>query len=195
MDIAAQTSRVFPRLQARYFLLLPVAAAIVHLVATFIAMSDTRGSAYERLQSALPVNEMQVLQPISPSHQPLPFLSADARYAICKFSSAKGPVDVTAQLPDRGWTLGVYRPDGTTAYFAAGSLSRPTKVAFTLLAGDDRFIGLSQQVLGPSAQTAPQLTIAAREGLIVVRAPDRGQAYRQSEQATLALATCTGRAF
>ncbi|HPG89595.1 MAG TPA: hypothetical protein PLD46_08065 [Hyphomicrobium sp.] len=195
MDIATQSAKIFPRIPARYFLLLPVAAAIVHLVATFIAMSDTRGSAYYRLDGALPVNTMQVLQPILPAHQPLPFLSSDARYAICRFSSAKGPVDVSAQLPDRGWTLGVYHPDGTTAYFAAGSLSRPTKVAITILAGDDRFVGSSQQTSGLTGQTVPQLTVAAREGLIVVRAPDRGQAYRQSEAAVLALAKCTGRAF
>lgn len=193
---ALPVSRILPRFQARYLLLLPVATAIVHIVATFVAMSNTGASAYQRLQSALPLNTMQVLQPISPEHQPLPFMSSDARYAICKFSSAAGPVEVTAQLPDRGWTLGVYHPNGTTAYFAAGSLSRTTNVAFTLLAGDDRFVGLSPRNAGArTAGAAAQLTISAREGLIVLRAPDRGQAYRQSDDAVLALAKCTNRAF
>lgn len=193
---ALPAARILPRFQARYLLLLPVATAIVHIVATFIAMSDTGGSAFRRLQDGLPLNSMQVLQPISPDHQPLPFMSSDARYAICKFSSTAGPVQVTAQLPDRGWTLGVYHPDGTTAYFAAGSLSRVTNVAFTILAGDDRFVGLSPQNAGAqTAGAAAQLTIAAREGLIVLRAPDRGHAYRQSEDAVLGLAKCTSRAF
>lgn len=189
-------ARIIPRIQARYFLLLPVGAAIVHLIATFVAMADTRNSAYERLRSELPLNSMQVLQPISPQHQPLPFLSSDARYAICKFSSAQGPVDVSAQLPDRGWTLGVYRPDGSTAYFAAGSLSRMTNIAFTLLASDDRFVAQPPAGVGKdgAASHAAQLTVAAREGLIVLRAPDRGQAYRQPEDAVLQLARCKGRA-
>ena len=193
---APPVSRILPRFQLRYLLLLPVANAIVHSVATWDAMSNTRASAYQPLQSALPLNAMQVLQPISPEHQPLPFMSSDARYAICKFSSAAGPVEVSAVLPDRGWTLGVYYPNGATAYFAAGSLSRTTNVAFTLLAGDDRFVGLSPQGAGAqTAGTSAQLTVAAREGLIVLRAPDRGQAYRQSDDAVLALAKCTSRAF
>ena len=193
MDLVSHSAKFWPRFQLRYLLLLPVAAGIVHLIATFMAMADIRGSAYSRLSPALPLNVMQVLQPIGADHQPLPFLSADARYAMCRFSASQGPVDVTALLPDRGWTLGVYNPDGTTAYFAAGSANRATMVSVTLVAGDDRFVGLSPQALGKAADTAPKLSVAAREGLIVVRAPDRGQAFREQDQMVLAKSVCTGR--
>lgn len=195
MDIASETAKLWPSFQWRYLLLLPVAAGIVHLIATFLAMADTGASAYKRLQTALPANAMKVLQPIAPDHQPLPYLSPDARYAMCRFNSRGGPVEVKAVLPDRGWTIGVYHPDGMTAYFAAGSAGRSSAIALTLLPGDDRFLGLSPQALGKPANAVAPLTVKAREGLIVVRAPDRGAAYRQSDEETLAKASCSAQPF
>ena len=56
MSIASETAKIWPSFQPRYLLLMPVAAAIVHICATFIAMSDTRGSAYKRLAASLPLN-------------------------------------------------------------------------------------------------------------------------------------------
>ncbi len=193
---AAKSRRlVFDTNTLRYLIMLLVAAAIVHLIATFVAMSDMRNSAYSRLLPALPVNAMKVLSAIAPDHQPLPFLSPDARYAICRFSSVAGPVTISAILPDRGWTVGVYLPDGTTAYFAAGTTARLTAVAFNILPGDDRFLGLSRQALGRPAAAAPEVTVSVREGLVVVRAPDRGAAYRQSDEAILAKASCAAQSF
>lgn len=193
MAMAGDTVKFWPRFQWRYLLLIAVATAIVHLVATFIATADMKNSAYYRLAGALPVNAMQVLEPIAPDHQPLPFLSPDARYAICSFSAEKGPVDVRALLPDRGWTLGIYKPDGSTAYFAAGATARPIQIAITVLAGDDRFVGLSPLTLGATAN--PDITVAARQGLIVVRAPDRGGAYQKRDEQVLAKASCTARSY
>lgn len=193
MQISGETLKYLPRFDWRNLLLIAVATAIVHLVVTFMATSDTRGSAYHRLAGALPLNTMQVLQPIAPDHQPLPFLSPEARYAMCSFSSAKGPVQVRAILPDRGWTLGIYNPDGSTAYFAAGAIGRPINVSITILAGDDRFVGLSPTTVGATA--SPDITVAAREGLIVVRAPDRGRAYQKVNEELLAKATCAPRSY
>jgi uncharacterized membrane protein len=195
MSIASQTEKYWPSFEWRYLLLLPVAAAIVHIVATFIAMSDNQNSAYRRMSPALPVNAMKVIAPVAPGQQPLPFLSDDARYAMCRFSSRQGPVDVKATLPGLGWTLGVYNVDGSTAYFAAGAAGHPTAVAVTLLPGDDRFLGLSPQALGKSAVASPLLTITAKDGLIVVRAPNRGAAMRQSQEVILAKASCSAQSF
>lgn len=193
MAMTNDAASFWPRFQWRYLLLIAVATAIIHLVATFIATADIKSSAYYRLASAMPVNTMQLLQPISPDHQPLPFMSPEARYAICNFSAAKGPVAVRAVLPDRGWTLGIYKRDGSTAYFAAGATGRPIQIAITILAGDDRFIGLSPQTLGATAN--PDITVAVREGLIVVRAPDRGEAYQKLDAQVLAQARCTPRSY
>jgi hypothetical protein len=195
MAINVEAQKLWPAFEWRYLLLLPVAAAIVHLMATFMAMSDTRSSAYQRMSALLPLNTMKLLPPVAPGQQSLPFMSSDARYAMCRYSSAKGPIDVKAVLPDLGWTVGVYAVDGTTAYFAAGATAHPATIAITLLPGDDRFLGLSPQALGKPASTVPQLTVSAREGLVVVRAPDRGAAMRQGDEAILAKATCVAQPF
>ena len=195
MDLTEQTAKLWPSFQARYLLLLPVAIAIVHLVTTFLAMSDTRGSAYQRLSGVLPSNAMKLLPAVAAGQQPLPFLGADARYAMCRFSSRQGPVTVKAVLPDRGWTLGVYNPDGSTAYFAAGATGHPATVALSLIPGDDRFLGLSPQALGKPPTANPQVSVTARDGLIVVRAPDRGASYRQIDDDQLAKASCSGQTF
>jgi uncharacterized membrane protein len=195
MNIADDAAKLWPSFQWRYLLLLPVAAGIVHLIATFLAMADTRNSAYQRLSAALPINAMKVMAGVKPGQQPLPFMAADAQYAMCRFSSKQGPVDVNAVLPDRGWTLGVYYPDGSTAYFAAGSAGRPLAVALTLLPGDDRFLGLSPQALGKPPTAASQVSISIKSGLIVLRAPDRGSAYRLGDEAMLAKATCAAQPF
>lgn len=194
MNLAEDAAKFWPSFQWRYLLLLPVAAGIVHLIATFMSMSDTRSSAYNRLAS-LPLNVMKLQPPVAPGQQSLPFLSPDARYAICRFSARQGPVDVKALLPGLGWTLGVYYPDGSTGYFAAGAAGRTTTVAITLLPGDDRFLGLSPQALGKPAAAVSQLTVTAKEGLVVVRAPDTGAANRQGEEAVLAKAQCSAQAF
>lgn len=195
MSLASETAKFWPSFQWRYLLLVPVAAAIVHIIATFLAMSDTRGSAFKRLGAVLPTNAMKLLPPIAPGQQPLPFMSADARYAICRFTSREGPVSVKAVLPGLGWTLGVYNTDGSTVYFAAGATAHPTNIVLSLLPGDDRFLGLSPQALGKPATVNPELSLTARDGLVVVRAPDRGEALRQSDEAGLAKASCAARPF
>jgi uncharacterized membrane protein len=195
ITLATGAAKFWPSFQWRYLLLLPVAAGIVHLIATFMAMSDTRNSAYRRLSLSLPINVMKVLPAVEPGQQPLPFLSADARYAMCRFSSRQGPIAVQTILPGPGWTIGIYHQDGTTAYFAAGSTARQTLIAATVLPADQRFLGLTPQALGKSENAAPQLAITAKEGLIVVRAPDRGASNHQGDEAVLAKATCTAQSF
>ena len=183
------------RINWRFLIILPVAAGIVHLFATFIAMADTRGSAYTRLKASLPANQMTMLQPITPGHQPLPFLGPDARYSICRFETKLGPVAVRAVLPDSGWTLGIYRADGSSVYFAAASPGRVTNIALSIVPADDRFLGLTPQALGKPAANAPDLSVAAKRGLVVVRAPDKGQAYAGEIEAVLAKAGCSQKNF
>jgi uncharacterized membrane protein len=133
---------------------------------------------------------MTVAKPVTPENQALPFLSPEAYYAFCPFETNLSPLHVRALLPDLGWTIGVYAPDGAAIYFAAASADRETKVDLSIVPSDDRFVGLPAETV-PGQSIDNQQTIAARKGLIVVRAPDRGAAYRSEEKAILEKATCT----
>ena len=126
---------------------------------------------------------MIVLPPVEPGRQPLPFMASDARYAICHFDTTAGPVAVDALLPDHGWTLGVYRPDGSSAYFAAAPRGRLTTIDLTIVPADDRFLGLTPEAKGKIRTGAPPLTVIAKEGLIILRAPDKGLAYQRRKRA------------
>ncbi|MFA5958132.1 hypothetical protein [Hyphomicrobium sp.] len=171
----------------RLLAIFAIIAGIVHLTATFLAVNDTRGSAYSRLARAFPKNTMTIATAVAPQHQPLPFLAPDARYAFCPFEASTGTMRVRALLPDLGWTIGVYAPDGTNLYFAAASADRETTIDLSIVPSDDRFLGLPAS---SAANIDPQQTIAAVKGLVVVRAPDKGEPYRADELAALAKASC-----
>jgi len=174
----------------------PVAAGILHICATFAAPYLTGASAYSRLAPALPVNKMQVLHPVTPGKEPLPFLSPDARYAMCRFDTSKGPVNVTATLPsDAGWTLTVHSPQGDNLYAAASTPGRTTPILLVLVPSDDRFLGVTPEARGVSRGTQPPLAVSATRGIVVLRGPDNGFAYRRRVLAGLKEARCSGRNF
>ena len=123
--------------------------------------------------------------------QVLPFLSPDARYAMCRFSTANGPVAVKAALLGPGWVLTVYSETGESLNTSLAAPSRPrTDVSLKLMPSDDRFMGLTPQARGIRTRATSALPVGARSGLVVVRAPDRGQAYRELHDAALLQASC-----
>ncbi|HEY8193881.1 MAG TPA: hypothetical protein VIF13_02440, partial [Hyphomicrobium sp.] len=130
------------RFDWRLLAIFVLVAAIVHIIATFLAVNDQRGTAYARLVHALPQNKMTVAAPVSPHHELLPYLAPDAQYAFCPFDTSDTTMRVHALLPDLGWTIGVYSPDGTNLYFAAASSERETTINLSIIPADDRFLGL-----------------------------------------------------
>ena len=181
------------RFDWRLLLIFILVAGIVHLIVTFLAVNDQRGAAYARLASVLPKNKMTIIDPVTPRHQLLPFLAPDARYAFCPFETDDTAMRVHALLPDLGWTIGIYGPDGTNFYFSAASADRETTIDLSILPADGRFLGLP--VPGSMQAIDAQQTLAAAKGLIVIRAPDKGEPYRAEVQAVLSKATCVaGRA-
>jgi uncharacterized membrane protein len=178
------------RLDWRLLIIFVLVAAIVHIAATFLAANDQRGTVYTRLSNILPHNTMTILAPVTPRQEILPYLSPEARYAFCPFDTANTSMRVHALLPDLGWTVGVYAPDGTSLYFAAASAERETTINLSIIPADDRFLGLS----GEAQQISDtDQTIAAQKGFIVVRAPDRGEPYRSETQSVLEQASCVVR--
>ena len=174
----------------------PVAAGILHICATFAAPYLTAASAYSRLAPGLPVNRMQLLPVAAAGAEPLPFASPDARYAMCRFNTSAGPVDVSATLPpDLGWTLTVVTPEGDNIYATASVPSRPTPVTLVLVPSDDAFLGVTMEARGIANSATPPTAVAATRGIIVVRGPDKGFAYQHHVETVLRDAKCTARAF
>ena len=163
------------------------AAAILHILATLATPALTPSSAFGRLASGLPENTMRILPPVSAEAQPLPFLSPDARYAICRFDTRDGTVNVSAILPDPGWTLALFSPEGDNFFTSVASPERRPEVTLLLVPGDDAW---RTGTVGQMTTEGDILTIPANEGLILIRAPDRGEAYNTRAMAELKRASC-----
>jgi uncharacterized membrane protein len=174
----------------------PIAAAILHICATFAAPYLTAASAFSRLAPALPENKMLVLRDFKPGAEPLPFLSPHARYAMCRFDSTNGPVSVSAILPpDPGWMLAVITPQGDNVYAAASTPGRDTPISLALLPSESHFLGVTPEARGIARDAQPPVAIAATRGIVVMRGPDKGTAYRSEVERNLRTAVCSARSF
>ena len=188
MPVPIMQTRLFT---LRFVAILLCAAATIHIISTLSAMSDPSQSAYALLaKSDLPANTTIILPPVQPGRQYLPFMSADSRYAVCHFDTSKGPVSVSAVLPDQGWTIGIFHRDGSSAYFAAAPVGKTTQIALTLVPNDDRFMGLTPEARGKITTAEAPLAVSARQALVIVRAPDKGLSYAARSEAELAKFSC-----
>ena len=166
------------------------AVGILHILATLAAPELAVSRAYDRMAGNLPVNTMQLLPPITPTTQPLPFMSPDARYALCRFDTGKGAVAVTASLPGPGWILALYTPEGDNFFASVAQPGRRTEVSLLLVPAAEHFNLLAPPSLDTGKTTDAMLTVAAQKGLAVLRAPDQGQAYSGRNLAELKRARC-----
>lgn len=172
-----------------------VGAGILHICVTLVAPYLSTASAYGRLAAVLPLNVMKVLPPIGADNQPLPFMSPDSRYAMCSFDTRAGPVFLKARLPDAGWSIALYAESGANLYVAVGSPEARSDLKVLLVPSDDRFMGLTPEAGGIANPTLGAQQIAARRGVIVIRAPDRGFAYAAEIERELSTASCAARPY
>ncbi len=168
-------ARIRPNL--RLILSALCAMGILHICATLAAPAMMGRSAYDRLSAMLPLNEMVVLKPITPEFQPLPYLTPDVRYAMCRYDTSEAPVIVEAALPGRGWSLALHSPQGDNVYAATGQDGRVTTLKLRIMPTSDRFMGLTPEALGIADTSEKPQTVRAARGVAVVRAPDKGRAY------------------
>ncbi|KUO56999.1 MAG: hypothetical protein APF80_15435 [Alphaproteobacteria bacterium BRH_c36] len=166
------------------------AMGILHIAATLAAPMMMGRSAFDRLEPMLPVNTVIVLPPVTPATQPLPFLTPDVRYAMCRYDSAQAPVGVSLELPGKGWSLALHTPEGDNVYAATGEDERVTSLRLRILPTAERFMGLTPESLGVADTTEKPQAVRSDRGIIVLRAPDKGRAYRPFIEAGLRRFTC-----
>ncbi len=169
-----------------------VTGGIVHITATLVIPQFARATAFHRIADGHPANVMRVLPPASPSAQPLPFLSADERIAVCKFNVEDGPVDISAVLPEKGWSLGLYTASGDNFYVIPAQDLRRFDIALTLIPAQEKFF--SAFGVGKSVElSVSQVHVPTNVGYVVIRGMQRGRSYTADVEATLRQAKCTQR--
>lgn len=161
---------------------------ILHIIATLAAPSLTLSTAYHRLEGVLPTNRAVILPPVSPQTQPLAFMTPALRYAMCRYDTAGGPVDVKVELSATGASLTIYTVDGEAVYTAAQSEFPQHRVRITPT--DGRFLGLTPEARGQRSSEIPSATLHADRGIVVYATPDLGVSYQSATQDRLAAVSC-----
>jgi uncharacterized membrane protein len=163
---------------------------IIHILATMAVPIVSSGHAFARLQDSLPLNQMVLLPPPAPGKQPLPFLPPDALYAMCRYDISVDLVLVTAPMAQAGWTLSLHTPQGDNFYVMPAQESRRGTVSLTLVPSAER---LGEFATTPRRISAQETQVASPswQGLVVVRAPLKGLAWRAETEAALRRASCT----
>lgn len=163
---------------------------ILHIGTTFALPHMVGTSAYSRLKPLLPENQMLYLPKLGPDNQPLPFMGADVLYALCRFETRKSPVMVTGHLPGAGWSLSLHAPNGDNIYVATGQDDRPITINLKLVPSGARFAGLTPEALGIASRQVQHQVMETRKGIAMIRAPDRGLAYRRHAEINIEKSTC-----
>ena len=81
---------------------------------------------------------MVFLPPPTPGKQPLPFLTPDALYAMCRYDVSVDSLVVTAAMVHAGWTLSMHTPQGDNFYVMPAQQLRRGEVSLTVVPGAER---------------------------------------------------------
>ena len=171
-------------------ILAAVTGALIHISATLVVPHFAKASAFQRLSQSLPLNRMRILPAADATSQPLPYLGPDVRLALCHYDLSDGPVGVTAALPDKGWSLGLYTPAGDNYYVMPAPENRSGDLTLTIVPPGERSFSLLT-LGGRTAQTSlSQVESPELKGFAVIRAPLRGRAFANEIEAALKRAGC-----
>lgn len=185
----SEPARRYPKLRMRSLLLAIIAAGIVHIGMTFAWPVMFSTNVVAQLMTAVPPNMMRVLPPTTPKSQVIAFQGPDLRYAVCRFDVSEAAYVVRAVLPEAGWTFSVHNRAGDSVYVVTGQDQRRTDIAVLLLPPGDRFVGIL-----PEARLAAglaQVAMPTSDGVVLIRAPNKGTAYQAEVTAELSKASCT----
>ena len=155
-----------------------VAGAIVHIIVTLNAANLGASSALRTLMRDLPINQVAFAEPVSAEAQPLAFYNPDALYAYCRYNAATARIRVSATLPEAGWSLSLHTPKGENFYYVPGSASQITNIELVLEPPGNVFAHGNIEITTAN-QAIPRVQLPNVRGLVILRAPIKGFAYRR----------------
>ena len=169
-----------------------VLAGIIHISTVLLIPYLAPNNAWARL-SAISPNNMQVLAPAdSKTPSVLPMLSPDVRYAVCRYDISKGPVMVTAELPDSLWSISIYNRFGDNFYVLRGKdlklplvrmkLFQKKKTLLDILRGGENKVTQDDEI---------SVDVGDLQGIVLIRAPLTHAAFDQKAISFLSNASCT----
>lgn len=161
----------------------------IHICAVLAVPMMGPGNAFLKMREALPANRAVLLPLPAPGNQLVPFMTPDALYVFCRYDISVDSLRVTTALSEPGWTLSLHTPQGDNFYVMPAQ-QRRTDISFVIVPGVDRLLDgppISNR-LG-SAET--QVASPTLDGVVMVRAPLKGLAWRAETEAALARTSCS----
>ena len=155
-----------------------ISGVIVHILVTLSSAQFGEAASFKLLTRGLPINQVAFGQSIRANAQPLPFFNADALYSFCHYNASATRIRVSAKLPEAGWSLSLHTPKGQNFYYVPGTDRRETNVELMLEPPGNVFAHGSTEVT-QNQQNIPVVKLPHVRGLVILRAPIKGLAYRR----------------
>ena len=165
-----------------------IVGGLLHIAIVLATPLRYGNGSMQQLRSVLPANKMVMVATPGPQQQAISFIVPDAAYALCRFDLSVDSLRVSTALFDQGWVLSLHTAAGDNFYVMPGQTKR-TDVSFVLTPGVAALdVGPVPRRFGTSGEV--QIPSPTVEGVVMVRAPYKGIAYRRQTESALAQTVC-----
>jgi uncharacterized membrane protein len=164
-----------------------VAAGVFHIIIVFSIPSLATRDAWARLTASSPANTLILAD--GKRARPLPFTPPDVVSAYCLYDLSQYNVIVRAPLPEAPWSLSVSTRGGENFYLVTGADAKKPEVRLLILRRDR----LPEEASTEKTAEGDDQNIVvspSETGIIAIRAPLRGESFREKTLEELRKAQC-----
>ncbi len=164
-----------------------VAGGILHILSVFGVPWLSERDAWARLSTELQPNVLAI--PDQKNGSILPFTSPDVVTAYCLFDISQHNVVITSPMPEAAWSLAVSTRSGENFYLATGADAKKPDIRVLIIPRDR----LADEASTEKTEEGDEQNIIVSpmpEGIVAIRAPLRGESFRDATLEKLKLARC-----
>lgn len=154
-----------------------LAGGVIHIAAILGLPYLGERDAWARLAALSSENQVYVLPP-GEHDAPLPLMAPDIGYAFCRFDLTNKNVLVKAEFPERTWSAAVYTRQGENFYLISGADAKRKDLRLLIVPR----ARLPEEASTEKSEEGDEQNIViapAATGIVLIRAPIRGAAYKQ----------------
>jgi uncharacterized membrane protein len=164
-----------------------VAGGVIHILCVFGIPVLAEHDAWTRLAATLKPNTLAIAD--GKAVAPLPYSSPDVITAYCLFDLRESNLLVRSPLPEGPWSLAISTRSGENFYVVTGADAKKSEARLLLIRRDR----LSDEASTEKTEEGDDQSIVVSPsdtGVIVIRAPLRGESFRAEALSELQKARC-----
>ncbi len=164
-----------------------VAGGIIHILCVLGIPVLAEHDAWARLSAALKPNTLAIAD--GKAVAPLPFSSPDVITAYCLFDLTERNLLVRSPLPEAQWSLALSTQAGENFYVVTGADAKRSEARLLVIRRDR----LSDEASTEKTDEGDEQSIVispSETGVVVIRAPLRGESFRAQAMSELQKARC-----